>query len=155
MSFNIFQVWIFSMQGIRKWSVSHSVMSDSLQPHGLELNRLFCPWNSPGKNTGTGYHFLLQEIFPTHGSNLGLLHCRQTLYHVSHQGSCQWRYRPVVPQGSQEACTKDSLNTRNLWKFPSDPSGCRTDAGDSQKVHQKLIRTSHMLSHLPAVASRK
>ena len=33
--------------------------------------------------------FLLQGIFPTQGSNLGLLHCRQTLYHLSHQGSLQ------------------------------------------------------------------
>ena len=49
--------------------------------------RLLCPWNSPGKNTGAGCHFLLQRIFPTQGSNLGLLHCRQILYHLSHQGS--------------------------------------------------------------------
>ena len=34
-----------------------------------------------------GCHFLLQRIFPTQGSNPGLLHCRQTLYHLSHQGS--------------------------------------------------------------------
>ena len=34
-----------------------------------------------------GCHFLLQGIFPTQGSNLGLPHCRQTLYHLSHQGS--------------------------------------------------------------------
>ena len=32
-------------------------------------------------------HFLLQGIFPTQRSNLGLLHCRQTLYHLRHQGS--------------------------------------------------------------------
>ena len=31
------------------------------------------------KNTGVGYHFLLQGIFPTQGSNPGLPHCRQTL----------------------------------------------------------------------------
>ena len=49
--------------------------------------RLLCPWNSPGKNTGVGCHFLLQGIFPTQGSNLGLVHCRQMLYHLSHQGS--------------------------------------------------------------------
>ena len=36
--------------------------------------RLLCPWNSPGKNTGMGCHFLLQRIFPTQGSNLHLLH---------------------------------------------------------------------------------
>ena len=34
-----------------------------------------------------GFHSLLQGIFPTQGSNLGLLHCRQILYHLSHQGS--------------------------------------------------------------------
>ena len=31
-----------------------------------------------------GCHFLLQGIFPTQGSNLGLPHCRQTLYRLSH-----------------------------------------------------------------------
>ena len=34
-----------------------------------------------------GCHFLLQRIFPTQGSNPGLPHCRQMLYHLSHQGS--------------------------------------------------------------------
>ena len=33
------------------------------------------------------YYFLLQGIFPTHGSNLGILHCRQILYHLNHHGS--------------------------------------------------------------------
>ena len=33
-------------------------MSDSFEPHGLSLTRLFCPWDSPGKNTGVGCHFL-------------------------------------------------------------------------------------------------
>ena len=45
------------------------------------------PWGFPGKNTGVGCHCLLQEIFPTQGLNLGVPHCRQTLYHLSHQGS--------------------------------------------------------------------
>ena len=43
--------------------------------------------DSPGKNTGVGCHALLQGIFPTQGSNPGLPHCRQILYHLSHQGS--------------------------------------------------------------------
>ena len=60
-------------------NIQGSVVSDSLQPHGLGLARLFCPWNSPGKNTGAGCHFLLQEIFPTQGLNSYLLHCRQIL----------------------------------------------------------------------------
>ena len=45
------------------------------------------PWDFPGKSTGVGCHFLLQGIFPIQGSNLGLPHCRQMLYHLSHQGS--------------------------------------------------------------------
>ena len=41
----------------------------------------------PGKSTGVGCHCLLQRIFPTQRSNPGLLHCRQTLYHLSHKGN--------------------------------------------------------------------
>ena len=41
----------------------------------------------PDKNTAVGCHALLQEIFPTQGSNPGRPHGRQTLYHLSHQGS--------------------------------------------------------------------
>ena len=37
-------------------------------------------WDSPGKNTGVGCHFLLQGIFPTQESNPSLLHCRQNTY---------------------------------------------------------------------------
>ena len=68
--------------------VSHSVVSSSLQPHGVySPTRLLCLRNSPGKNTEVGSHSLLQGIFLTQGSNPGLPHCRQILYHLSHQGS--------------------------------------------------------------------
>ena len=52
-------------------------MPNSLWPHGLQPTRLLCPWNSAGKNSGTGWHSLLHGIFPTQGSNpclLSLLH---------------------------------------------------------------------------------
>ena len=62
-------------------------MSDSWRPHGLGPTRLLCPWDFPGNSTGVDCHFLLQGLFPTQGSNPGLPHCRQTLYHLSHQGS--------------------------------------------------------------------
>ena len=65
-----------------KLSESCSVMSDSLQPHGL-----YSPWNSPGQNIGVGSHFLLQGIFLSQGSNPGLPHCRWILYQLSHKGS--------------------------------------------------------------------
>ena len=35
-------------------------MSDSVQPHRWQPTRLPCPWDSPGKTTGVGCHFLLQ-----------------------------------------------------------------------------------------------
>ena len=44
-------------------------------------------WNSPGHNTGMGSLSLLQGSFPTQGSNLGLPHCRQILYQLSHRRS--------------------------------------------------------------------
>ena len=71
----------------KKVSVHCSVLSDCLRPHRLWPARLRCPWDSPGKNTGVGCHFLLQGLFPTQVSNPSLPHCRQTLYCLSHQGS--------------------------------------------------------------------
>ena len=64
--------------------LSCSIMSNSLQPHGLYPTRLLFPWNSPGKNTRAGCNFLFQGIFLTQGSNPHLWHlllCRQILYH--------------------------------------------------------------------------
>ena len=42
-----------------------------------------------GKNTRVGSHSLLQRMFPTQGLNSDLLHCRQILYHLNHQESCE------------------------------------------------------------------
>ena len=76
-----------SLQGRWRWRRSHSVVSDSLRPHGLYPTRLLRPWDFPGKSAGVDCHFLLQGIFLTQESNPGLPHCRQTLYCLSHQGS--------------------------------------------------------------------
>ena len=99
-------------------SESCSVMSDSLQLHGL-----YSPWNSQGQNTGVGNFLfpspedlpnpgiearsptlqepawkpkntgvgslsLFQQIFPTQELNQGLLHCRSILYQLSYEGRC-------------------------------------------------------------------
>ena len=75
------------------------VMSNSLWPHGL-----YNPWNSPGQNTGKGSLSLLQEIFPTHGSNPGLRHCRWILYQLSHKGSpriLEWVAYPFSTRSSR------------------------------------------------------
>ena len=51
---------LFQGYRIKKEKVSHSVVSDSVQPHRRQPTRHPCPWDSPGKNTGVGCHFLLQ-----------------------------------------------------------------------------------------------
>ena len=55
--------------------------------HKFKIHGSSVHGDSPGKNSGVGCHALLQGIFPTQGLNLGLLHCRWFLYHLSHQGS--------------------------------------------------------------------
>ena len=80
-------------------SESRSVMSDSLQPHGL-----YSPWNSPGQKTGVDSLSLLQGIFPTQELNLGLLHYRWILYQLSHMGSpriLEWVAFPFSSRSSQ------------------------------------------------------
>ena len=66
-----------------------SVMPDSLRPFGLQPARFFCLWDFSGKNTGVGSHFLFRGFFLTQWLNshlLCLLHCRQILYCLIHQG---------------------------------------------------------------------
>ena len=70
-------------KGVKDWmgredirEVGHAGMLRrfSLRPHGPQPNRLLCPRDYPGKNTGVACHALLQGIFPTEGLNLRLLH---------------------------------------------------------------------------------
>ena len=53
----------------------------------MDYSWLFCPWDSPGKNTGVDCHAFLQGIIPTQGSSPGLLHCRWIFYPLSHHRS--------------------------------------------------------------------
>ena len=63
---------------------SHPILCDPMDcsPPGSSVHE-----DSPCKNTGVGWHALFQSVFPTQGMNPGLRHCRQILYHLSHQGS--------------------------------------------------------------------
>ena len=71
-------------------------MSNSLKPYGLQASRLLCPWNSPGKNSGVGSHFLLLEIFQTQGLNPNLLHWQADSLPLSYLGSPQVCIRKKV-----------------------------------------------------------
>ena len=88
-SFKNYQI---ESSNILKKIIQHacSVMSDSLQSHGLQPARLLCSWDSSAENTGVGCHFLLQGIFPTQGSNpclWCLLHWQTNSLPLSHLGS--------------------------------------------------------------------
>ena len=78
--------------------VTCSAVSDSLRHHGLQPSRLLCPWDSPGKDTGVACHSLPRRSARTQDSNLGLLHCRQILYLLRHQGS------PFLPMRTVYSC---------------------------------------------------
>ena len=54
------------MHESEKWKWSHSVMSDSSRPHGLQPTRLLHPWDFPGKSTGVGCQGLLRIFFSWH-----------------------------------------------------------------------------------------
>ena len=103
---------------------SCSVVSDSLQPHGL-----YSPWNSPGQNTGVGSLSLLQGIFPTQGSNPGLPHCRWILYQLSPKGSPRIPEWVAYPFSSRSSWPRNRIGvsciaggffiswaTREAWK---------------------------------------
>ena len=85
-------------------SESCSIVSNSLLLHGLHS-----PRNSPGQNTGVGSLSVLQGIFPTQGSNLGLPHCRQMLYCLSHQRS------PQIERNESCSVMLDSLRPHVLY----------------------------------------
>ena len=88
-------------------------MSDSCNPMdcsppGPSLR----PWDLPGKNTGVGYHFLLQGIFRTQKLKPGLLHCRQILYWLSYKGSCVYKYMHIHGHiNDLEEYTQNLINT--------------------------------------------
>ena len=77
------------------------------RPHGLYPTRLLCPWDSPGKNTGVGCQFLLQGIFLTQGLNSHLLHWRQVLYHLTHQGMSIYSYPEKQLSSPQSSANRE------------------------------------------------
>ena len=91
-------------------SVSGSVVSSTFQPHGLYPVRLLCPWDSAVKNTGVGNYSLLQGIFPSQESNLGL--------HTAGRFFAIWATR-----GAREGCYAKSSHSE-FWKaleYQDDP----------------------------------
>ena len=100
---------VFKYSPFKVYTIWYSVVTEAIGPGRL------CSWNSPGKNTGVGSHSLLQGIFPIQGSNPGLLHYRQILYSLSHQGSLSLLGR--IPRW--HSCKEPACQWRSCkrWKF--------------------------------------
>ena len=134
---------------------SHSVVSDSLLPCGLyPATRLLSPWNISVRNTGVCCHSLLQRIFPTQGSNLGILHGRQILFHLSHQGSPVYIHITIqnrVGNGTplQYSCLENSIG-RGAWRAAVH----RAPRIRHNWAHQKSERTRFQ-THLSLKVSEK
>ena len=118
-----------------------SVLCDSLWPLGLN------PWNSPGQNTGVVCLSLLQGIFPTHGLNPGLLHCRQILYRLSHQGSPELVSNPTV-KGSvlQDFRHHFVISDANvIWSTGYKSEVSKSPSFSSTSLLQKLTKFSKII----------
>ena len=135
-----------------KWSESRSVVSNFFQPHGL-----YSPWNLPGQNTGVGSLSLLQGVFPTQGSDPGLLHCRWILYQLTHKGSpgiLEWNLPdPGIELGSP-ALQADSLPTelsgKPLWHKAKRKSPLIQVKGESEKAGLKFnIQKTKIMASSP------
>ena len=83
----------------------------TLRSHGLKPTRLLCPWDSPGKDTGVGCHFLLQGIFLTQGSNLRLL----CLLHW--QGGSLPLASPRNPYTEPQKTKSNPEKKEQIWRF--------------------------------------
>ena len=84
---------------------SCSVVSHSLQPHGLYS--VYSSWNAPDQNTGVGNLPFLQGTFPTQGSNPGLLHYIQILYQLNHKASPRIREWVAYPLSSRSSLPRN------------------------------------------------
>ena len=137
LSFPLSHVWLFATP----WTAAHQAPLS---------------WNSPGQNTGVGCHSLLHGIFPTQGSNPGLLHCRQILYCVSHQGSLKemicWFSKEVWAMNCNfilDATDTHQWHTHihRLWLIHSESRPCKFKVQILCTCHQSSDKYQGEISH--------
>ena len=94
-----------------------SVISDSVRPHRRQPNRLLCPWDSPGKNTGVCCHFLLHCIKVKNESEVA-----QSCPTLS--GSMDWSGLPFPSSGDlPDTEIKPRSPALEADALPSEPPG--------------------------------
>ena len=100
-----------------------------LHHHGLQPARLLCPWDSPGKNTGVGCHFLFQRIFPT--QEIVIFH-QKKMPHIQGQ-----RRSPRKTVGIAKSCLESNpIPTRHTWR--AQPNLCAPGPRDTTDIEPGL-----------------
>ena len=116
-------------------------------PMDCSPTRVLCPWDSLGKNTGVGCHFLLQGISPTQGSSpylLHLLHWQVNSLPLSHQGS------PPIPVTQQD--NQRCRQVESPWHLNRGNPGSRAGSLNTaleQRFAQSSVSPNHPLIPMP------
>ena len=123
-----------------------SVVSDPWQSYGLQPARLLCPWDPPGKNTGVDCHSLLQRIFPTLQLNLGLLCCKQILYHLSYREDLDtdrvsYKFNSILTLSTLRKCQIPQVKR----SVPQDCSHPTSDTHHKSRLLLVLLITDYKL----------
>ena len=92
--------------------VSHPVVCDSVRPQWTGAHQAPLSVGFSRQEYWSGLHSLLQRIFPTQGLNLGLLHCRRILYHLSYRDypaevTNRFKGLDLVDRVPEELCVED------------------------------------------------
>ena len=133
-----------------------SVVSDSVWPHRWQPTRLCCPWDSPGKNTGVGFHFLLQcmklksesEVAQSCPTRSDPMDC--SLPGSSVHGISQARVLECVAIAFSSHASKvifkilqARLQQYVNWKFPGVQTGLRKGRGTRDQITSILWITKN------------
>ena len=132
-----------------------ALLCPTLWSHGLQPTRFLCQWDSPGKNTGVGDHFLLQGIVPIQGLNPclpRLLYCRWILYRWATREAPQMWYYSVLKE-------KEILTLVTTWmNFEairlSERSQSQKDNPVGFHLYEERGRVKFIKRWLPGAGSR-
>ena len=148
----MWETWVRSLgweDSLEKEMATHSSVLAWKTPWTVACTKLLHPRDFPDKSIGVSCHFLLQGIFLTQGSNPGLLHCRQMLYRLGHQGS-SWGSPECLEDRQKTKTSDNSHGSKPSWKqiFQPQPNLQMTAAlGDGfTETHERLDTRTTQLS---------